>query len=313
MSVEKENTMELREKILGVFALLAVVSACGISQEDKIPLVMVGKSVITKGDLDIELALYGDVEHGTSNEEAYNLKKNILEQLIEEYLIVEDAKKRGITISEEELAEEILILSAKEGEEVLKKSISDTYGNYNKWKGTVKRRLLINKTEEHVVNAGIEINDSQVKKYYDENKKDFKTAKSVHLFMIVVDTEEQAKELSTQTTVENFSEIASKYSIGAEKETGGDLGYFVQGEMPPEIEDSAFVLSINKVSSVIKSPYGYHILLVKDKKRASRQKFTDVKDKIKDILTREESDRLFTKWLYELKQETRIEIYEENF
>lgn len=312
MNVAKVKTMDFGKTIIGFAAVLAVMTGCGLSQEDKLPVVRVGKSVITKGDLDIELSRYVDEDHGETNEEVYNLKKNILEQLIEEYLIVEDAKKRGIKITDEELAEEVAVLSAKEGEEALKKSVSDRYGSYGKWKDVVRRRLLINKTEELVVKAGVEISDSQVKKYYDANKKDFKVGKSVHLFMIVVDTEELAKELREKITVENFSDIASRHSIGAEKETGGDLGYFTQGEMPPEIEDSAFVLAINKVSSVIKSPYGYHILLVKDKKRATTQKFKDVKGSIKEILKREESDMLFTKWLYELKQETRIEIYEEN-
>jgi len=66
---------------------------------------------------------------------------------------------------------------------------------------------------------------------------------------------------------EDFAELASLYSDGPTRETGGDLGYFARGAMVPEFEEVAFSLDVGEVSEPFRTQFGYHIVLVEDRRQ----------------------------------------------
>lgn len=59
---------------------------------------------------------------------------------------------------------------------------------------------------------------------------------------------------------ESFAELAKKYSEDVYGAAGGDLGFVKQGEQAKEIDDAAFTMELNTVSSIIHTKYGYHII-----------------------------------------------------
>jgi len=64
----------------------------------------------------------------------------------------------------------------------------------------------------------------------------------------------------------DFSEVAKKYSICPSSANGGDLGYFEKGQMVKEFEVVAFSLNVGEVSNPVRTEFGYHLILVTDKK-----------------------------------------------
>ena len=67
--------------------------------------------------------------------------------------------------------------------------------------------------------------------------------------------------------VDNFAEYAQKYSDDpGSKTNGGSLGWFGKGMMVPEFEKAAFSLAKNKISPPVKTQFGYHLILVMDKR-----------------------------------------------
>jgi len=65
---------------------------------------------------------------------------------------------------------------------------------------------------------------------------------------------------------EDFAEMAKAYSDGPSGPEGGDLGWFGLGRMVPEFEETAFALEIGEVSDPVKTQFGYHIIMVDDKR-----------------------------------------------
>ena len=63
-----------------------------------------------------------------------------------------------------------------------------------------------------------------------------------------------------------FSDVAKKYSICPSSANGGDLGYFEKGQMVKEFEVVAFSLDVGEVSNPVRTEFGYHLILVTDKK-----------------------------------------------
>jgi peptidyl-prolyl cis-trans isomerase D len=98
-----------------------------------------------------------------------------------------------------------------------------------------------------------------------------------------------------------FDELAKKYSEDpGSKDKGGDLGWLTQGQTVPEFEKTAFSLDKGKISDLVKTQYGFHIIKVLDKETAHTKPFEEVKESIKsrllltkvDKLASDESDQL---------------------
>jgi len=88
--------------------------------------------------------------------------------------------------------------------------------------------------------------------------------------------EEKINKLAKEITPANFAQLAKKHSEDpGSKAKGGDLGLIRPGMMVPEFDEVAFSLPVGKVSEVVKSPYGFHLILVTEKKPAKEAKLAD--------------------------------------
>jgi peptidyl-prolyl cis-trans isomerase D len=86
--------------------------------------------------------------------------------------------------------------------------------------------------------------------------------------------------------------LAKKYSEDpGTKDKGGDLGWLTQGQTVPEFEKTAFSLDKGKISDLVKTQYGFHIIKVLDKETAHTKPFEEVKDSIKTPLLLSKADK----------------------
>jgi peptidyl-prolyl cis-trans isomerase C len=149
----------------------------------------------------------------------------------------------------------------------------------------LRRRLVVQRVVREFQKPP-EITDDQAKKYYDDNPNLYSSTQ-IRASHILVKDEAQAKEIRDQVKADpsKFADIAKEKSTdktsGAK---GGDLGMFGQGRMVPEFERAAFALKPNEISDVVKTQYGYHIILVVERKEGERRPFDQVKEQIKATL-----------------------------
>jgi parvulin-like peptidyl-prolyl isomerase len=122
----------------------------------------------------------------------------------------------------------------------------------------------------------------------------------VHARHILVATEDEAMNVLIKlTSGETFASLAAAYSQDrSTSSSGGDLGYFPRGVMPREIEDVAFSLPAGRVSGIVKSEYGYHIIEVMERDSART---------ISDELLASWRQNAFVNWLGEQRTSAQIE------
>ena len=82
---------------------------------------------------------------------------------------------------------------------------------------------------------------------------------------------------------EDFATLAKQHSEDtATAEQGGDLGYFPRGQMVAPFEEAAFSLPVGQLSDLVRTPFGWHILQVEDKREAETKPLAEIEPEIKD-------------------------------
>ncbi|MEZ5787574.1 MAG: peptidylprolyl isomerase [Xanthobacteraceae bacterium] len=103
---------------------------------------------------------------------------------------------------------------------------------------------------------------------------------------------------------EDFAAVAKELTEDPPgKQDGGDLGYFTKDQMVPEFAEKAFSMEKGQVSDPIKTPFGWHIIKVEDKRQRQAPEFDAVKDQIETFVTRKAQIELLNK----LRQQAKIE------
>ena len=131
------------------------------------------------------------------------------------------------------------------------------------------------------------ITDAAMKKVYDEASKQITGEQEVHARHILVETEDQAKDIIAELKKgADFAELAKKKSKDPGASDGGDLGFFTKDQMVPEFSAAAFALEPGKISDPVKSQFGWHIIKVEEKRARKAPPFDQVKPQIEAFVVR---------------------------
>ncbi|QJB56354.1 SurA N-terminal domain-containing protein [Pseudodesulfovibrio sp. zrk46] len=144
--------------------------------------------------------------------------------------------------------------------------------------------------------------DEEVKAYYDAHSDSMKQKEEVkarHILVMTKDSDPDSVKKEAKAKIdrvlkkaragEDFAELAKKYSEGPSNVNGGDLGWFGRGAMVPEFEEMAFKTDKGTVSEPVQTQFGWHIILVEDKKDATSKSFDDVKEEITQTIAEEKA------------------------
>ncbi len=88
---------------------------------------------------------------------------------------------------------------------------------------------------------------------------------------------------------------------------GGDLGFFPRGQMVPEFDEVVFALEPGRVSDIFRTPFGYHIALVRGRRAEGIPKFDQVRERIAEILYAEKRQRAIDRFIDQLRAKATIE------
>jgi peptidyl-prolyl cis-trans isomerase C len=192
-----------------------------------------------------------------------------------------------------------------DGELVAQKALAekaDQTPEFAKKLAYYREKLLMESVLEQVAKTAA--TDAAIKATYDEAAKAQKPETEIHAEHILVATEAEAKAALKRLMEgkEDFAAIAKDVSKDKGSE-GGDLGWFTKDRMVPEFADAAFKLEVGQVSDPVKSPFGWHIIEILDK----RQKTFPPFDQVKDQVTRYVVQKAQTALVADLRKTAKIE------
>ena len=241
-------------------------------------------------------------------------KEMILNQSIDELLLLQEAKKEGISVTAEELSEVIDNLIAQSGlsKEDFDKTLEEQNLTMEFLKDYYKKQLIINNLLNKTVISKIIVSSSEIEEYYNNNKNEFITPEQVRARHILVESVDEADEILKQLNDgADFIELAKEKSTCPSASEGGDLGYFAIGQMVKEFEDAAFALEVGEISPVVETQFGYHIIKLLDKKPETAIKLEDAMQDIEEKLKQEKQNAAFADYLDMLREKADIKIFKE--
>ena len=178
-----------------------------------------------------------------------------------------------------------------------------------------KRAMVIDALLEESLKGRNEVSDREIEEYYKGNQELFTEPLEVRIRHIVVSSEPSLREVLTRLSRgESFETLASEYNMGGTSTDGGDIGYIRRGQLSPpfaQFEEAAFSLK-NKgdISEIVKTPYGYHLLQLEDKRGTNIRPMSHVKERIRAFLLAKKKQDTYLSYVKELKGKSKITINE---
>ncbi|MBU4284049.1 MAG: peptidylprolyl isomerase [Nanoarchaeota archaeon] len=241
-------------------------------------------------------------------------KEMILNQSIDELLLLQEAKKQGISVTAGELSNMIddSITQSGLSKEEFEKTLDEQNLTMEFIENYYEKQLIINRLLNKTVLSKIVISISEVKEYYNNNENEFITPEQVRARHILVNSSNEAESILKELKDgADFIELAKEKSTCPSASQGGDLGYFSRGQMIAEFEDSAFALKVGELSPVVETQFGYHIIKLLDKKPETVIKLEDAMQDIEEKLKLEKQNIAFADYLVMLREKADIKIFEE--
>lgn len=236
-------------------------------------------------------------------------KQQIIDQLIDQELVIQEAERQKITVTDKEIDKkyEEIRKSANKSEKEAEKILADQGMTAAEFKENLKAQLIAQRFYTKLT-SGIKMSDADIKKFYDERKDiDFKVSANVKVQEIFAATEDKAKQAKTDLDGgADFGETAKKYS---EDEAKDQESVKTQEAVDPEWSKVVFTQSAGAVTDVFKTSRGFHIVKVIEKNDAKIRPFEEVKDIIKQQQIDKKKDDAFLKWLSGLKKKSKIEKF----
>ncbi|MES0825595.1 peptidylprolyl isomerase [Ruegeria sp. SCP11] len=137
------------------------------------------------------------------------------------------------------------------------------------------------------VNALIEehLTDEAIQEAYDAKYADFQGADEFNASHILVESEEEAKEIKAQLDDgADFAELAKEHSTGPSGPNGGELGWFGSGQMVPAFEAAVIGLEKGQVSEPVKTQFGWHVVTLNDKRKSEAPALEQVRAELSQTL-----------------------------
>jgi len=235
------------------------------------------------------------------------VKEDFLSRLIERKMLVKEAQRRRIKVGVPEILKRIDAMQTEQGAD-MKGALMGMGVDFEKFKSDVWETLMIEKLISLSLPHRARASASEVRRYYQENPQEFERPEQVHVRQIVVATEQEAQRLLDQILAgADFAELARQRSTAPEAAEGGDLGYFAMGEMPGEF-NVVFGLPKGGVSTVVKSPYGFHLFKLENKRRSGKVPLDEAWKEIAEKLERRKQDERYEQWLKELRDRTKFVV-----
>lgn len=202
----------------------------------------------------------------------------LLEGLIEERLIIQEAERMNLDQEADVLARLELEQKVAAAEELVRREVKEP----------------------------VEINDEMIEAYFND------TLQEIRARQILVETLEEAEAvLEELKSGADFAELARERSIGSRASSGGDLGTFPIHKIYPPLEDEVLALQVGETSQPISAPDGFHIVKLGERTPADPELLPTYREKVKTRLRHKLERERYKALIAKLRAESDITIFKD--
>jgi len=291
-----------------------------VAQEEVVDRIVaiVNDDIVTLAQLDAAVAPYRkNIE--TSQESSAKKKElmtqiytQVLNQLVENSLVVQEAKRMGIVVDDSDVDRAVENFKKEHNldQEGLELGLAAQGMTLEQYRERIREQITQSMIVSRAVRAKIVVTDEEVNAYYKSHYQEFKAKKKYHLKNIIV---KDAADLATvRKKLENhvdFSQVAQDYSIGSNASSGGELGTFDISSFSSEIKDALEGVGKGQYTKPVDTGDAFQILYVADIISMGQGPVQgEVEIQIQAILYREHGEAQFKKWMETLKNSAHIKL-----
>lgn len=246
----------------------------------------------------------------------------ILNRMIDNKLIEQEAKKSGIVIKDEEVMGTIRDMLKGRNMQMsdLLQALSKDGLTFDGYKQDLKEQLQRQQLVRREIRAKLVVTDDEIGDYYRQHRDEYEGKEAIRLKQILLPLplgadpaiRERARELAESILKrikngEPFEALAAQFSPGSAT-AGGDIGFVEKGHMLPEVEKVALNLGVGDVSPVIETSQGFYIIQVVDKRGAGLKPIIEVRQEIQRKLEDEKASKKFEQWVADLRSKSLVDI-----
>lgn len=248
------------------------------------------------------------------------LRQKALDALIDKELLWQEARKRGVEISDEVVQRQVeQTRQAIGGAEVFARRLEDAGFDEATYIDYTRRELAAQQVFADLVQTA-EPDEKQVRAFYEKHRAEMSTPEQIQARHILVKVPQGADAATVEAARlrleemrvkisqgEDFASVARAGSEDASATEGGELGYFPRGRMMPEFEAAAFALAPGAVSAPVRTPLGWHLIDVQNHQEAADVSESQGLEMVRAYLARQQKDQARRQVLAQLRSSNRIE------
>jgi len=281
-------------------------------------LAVAGDTLITQSDLDP--LLYAKPLPGQAKPDPQLL----LHRLIKERLMLQEARKRGLQVADEEIEFALNDIQSRNGfpdRASFQEAVSRGDLSWEGYVSDLAGQLLNLKLLGREISSKLKLGENEARSYYEAYPERFELPDRIRLRQLLLrfspgdsdaiknGTRAQARKLYEEARQgAAFTQLVEQYSDPRDKRRGGDLGFFQKGVLAPKIEAAVSGLKEKEISEPVESARGIHLFKIEKRESHRKIPFEKVRRDIEAKLLSEKRNVLREKWLENLWERSFVEI-----
>jgi len=255
---------------------------------------------------------------------AQALRREILDRLVDERLIIQQAAELKLTVSSEDIDRSIEQIKRENGgltDAQLSAELVKAGQTMASYRQEIKKQIMRYRVLNIAVGSKVTVSDADVQSYYDGHMKsgDHVQVRASHIFVAITDGADavtlKAKEkfahdlLDRAKAGEDFAKLAKEFSQDPNtRDEGGDLGYFGRDMLPKPIEEMVFAMKIGEVRGPVRAASGFHVIKLVDRKVKEVKPLAEMREDLRNQLRQKEMERQTKNYLTELRKKTLVDV-----
>src|SRR3989338_6540907 len=304
-----------------LLSFLLVVTASASAETVNRIAAIVNDEVITEADVAAHVNSILAEQHlpNPTEAEALEMQMMVLRNLIEQRLILQEAKKSGLMVGNGEVAQRLDVLRSRAGsEEQFQQRLAGSSLTEEKLRQKIREQLMVQRIVDAKVRSTIVVTPLEVASVLEahpEQAKPGERARALHLLVRVTEDRTEAKaraligDLRRQlANGADFSALAARYSEDPSAADGGRMDWVASGELLPELDQALFGLPVGSISEPIQTRLGFHLLKIEERRPSSELSVTEANRTVTQQLYQQKFEAAMKRWLGELRQNAYIAI-----